>query len=612
MASKLKNVRQRNYLAKDFDSFRSQIIEYARIFFPDKIQDFSEASLGGLLVDMAAMVGDTMSFYLDHQFNELDYNRAVELGNIQTHLNNAGVKIRGKAPASTVVNLTFNVDSKETSGQYAPNTSQLPKVITGTVFKATNGATFVTAEDIDFAKTDFLGELLAAVEINEVDSSTGNPTSFKVTRDIQAIAGKLSVETFSISDNHVPFRTIALSNSDVSNIVSVTDSNQNIYYEVEDLSQDNIFKAVSTEASLDASQASSNLEVIPAPYRFTKSTSLITRLTSLRFGSGDAKSTQDNIISDPSELALPLVGTTTFSRFSIDPNSLLKSNSLGVSPRGTTLTINYFSGGGLNTNVGAGGINQVISLSTLFPSAATSSQISSIRASVKVTNPDPASGGDDALSVSVLKSKIPSAHNSQNRIVTRQDLLARVYTLPSQFGRVYRAGVTPSINSNLSSDLYVISRDSSGHLAPASDTLKLNLRKYLNEFRLISESIIIKDANTINFGIEFTIRCAPNANKIVTLQNVINKLSNMFNVSKFQIGEPIVESEIIFAILNSPGVQALPSLKFMNFFGTENEQDYSSEIFDLNVNLVNGLIVPPQSSIFELKYSNTDIIGSVL
>ena len=611
MTQKLRNVKQRNYLARDFDSFRSQLIEYARIFCPDKIQDFSEASLGGLLVDMAAMVGDTMSFYLDHQFNELDYNNATELSNIQTHLNNAGVKVRGKAPSSTLAQITFTVDSKETLGQYAPDTNQLPKVLTGTTFRATNGATFTTTEDVDYAKTDFLGELLASVEINTINTD-GSPATFTVSRNVQVIGCKLVSESFSIPDSHVAFRTITLSSADVSSILSIMDSDKNEYFEVEDLSQDNVFKAVSTESPVDASSATSNLEVIPAPYRFTKSTSITTRLTTLRFGSGDAKSMQDNIINDPSDLALPLIGTTTFSKFSIDPNSLLNSNSLGVSPRATTLTIGYFSGGGLNTNVGSGAINQVTSLATLFPSAATSAQVTSIRASVSVTNKDPASGGDDALTISALKAKIPSAQNAQNRVVTRQDLLARIYTLPSQFGRVYRAGVSPSLGNNLSSDLYVISRDSSGHLASVSDTLKLNLRNYLNEFRLISESIQIKDAQIINFGIEFTIRCAPNANKIVTLQNVINSLSNILDVSKFQVGEPIVESDIIFAILNSPGVQSLPSLKFLNFFGSQNEQEYSSEVFDLNANLVNGLIVPPQSSIFELKYNNTDIIGNVL
>jgi len=160
--------------------------------------------------------------------------------------------------------------------------------------------------------------------------------------------------------------------------------------------------------------------------------------------------------------------------------------------------------------------------------------------------------------------------------------------------------------------LFIICKDSSGKLAPASDTLKLNLRSYLNEFRLVSESIEIKDAKIINFGVDFTIRVRPNANKIVTLTNVINNLKVLLRTQNFQIGEPIVESDIIFSILNTAGVQALPSLSFRNFFGTVNDVSYSGEVFDLNANLLNGLVVPPRDSIFELKFPNTDIVGSVL
>jgi hypothetical protein len=611
VAQKFRNAIQRNYLARDFDGFRAQLIEYARIFFPDKIQDFSEASLGGLLVDLAAFVGDTMSFYMDHQFNELDYTRATELINIENHLRNAGVKVRGKSPASTNVNFTITVDgTTQSTGLVVPDTTQLPKVLIGTEFTG-GGTTFVTLEDVDFAKTDFIGQLLGTVEVATVNAD-GSPATFNITRQIPVAAGSLITENVSISNTFIPFRTVALANADVSSIIGVFDSDGNDYYEVDDLSQDNVFKAVSTDRPLDGSFASSNLEIIAAPYRFTTTTSLTTRLTTLRFGSGDGKAVQDDVLSDPADLALPLVGTTTFKKFSIDPKNLLESNSLGVSPRGTTLTITYLSGGGLNTNVAANTITNVSSLQTIFPSSATAAAVTRIRANATVTNPNPATGGDDALTVEELRAKIPSAVNSQNRIVTREDLLARVYTLPAQFGRVFRAGVSPSGDNNLSSDLYIICKDSAGKLAPASDTLKLNLRSYLNEFRLVSESIEIKDAKVINFGVEFTIRVRPNANKIVTVTNVINNLKVLLRTQNFQVGEPIIESDIIFSILNTPGVQALPTLKFRNFFGTVNDVSYSGEVFDLNANLLNGVIVPPRNSIFEVKFPNTDIIGSVL
>ena len=289
MAQKFRNEIQRNYLARDFDGFRAQLVEYARIFFPDKIQDFSEASLGGLLIDLSAFVGDTMSFYMDHQFNELNYETATELVNIENHLRNAGVKIRGKSPASTNVNFTITVDGlTQSTGLVVPDTSQLPKVLTGTEFTG-GGATFTTLQDIDFAKTDFLGQLLGNVEVATVNAD-GSPATFNITRSIPVAAGSLITENISISNTFVPFRTVTLANADVSSITGVFDSSGNDYYEVDDLSQDNVFRAVSTDKPLDGSFASSNLEVIPAPYRFTTETSLTTRLTTLRFGSGDGKS----------------------------------------------------------------------------------------------------------------------------------------------------------------------------------------------------------------------------------------------------------------------------------------------------------------------------------
>jgi hypothetical protein len=197
VANKFKNQRQRNYLARDFDGFRAQLIEYARIFYPDKIQDFSEASMGGLLVDLAAIVGDTMSFYLDHQFNELDFTRATELSNIETHLKNAGVTIRGKAPASTSVDITITVDSVNIAGQYSPDTNQLPKILSGTELIATNGTKFTTMQDIDYTDVDFLGQLLGKVAIATTNSD-GSPATFNLTRSVQVSGGRLVTETFSL------------------------------------------------------------------------------------------------------------------------------------------------------------------------------------------------------------------------------------------------------------------------------------------------------------------------------------------------------------------------------------------------------------------------------
>lgn len=609
--NQLKKQVNRSYVARDFDAFRAQLLEYARIYFPDKIKDFSEASLGGLLIDLPAFVGDTMSFYLDHQFNELDFREAVESINIERHLKNAGVEIRGKSPSSTYVKHSFVIPAINVDGIYKPDPGLLPKILAGSTYRGTNGVSYVTGEDIDFADDDFIGELIAEVEISSVNTN-GSPSKFRVTREIDVTSGKLVTETFSIPDTYIPFRKIALTSPDVSAILSIYDTDGNDYYEVTDLSQDTVFKRVDTGAAPDESNARSNLEIIPAPYRFVRDTSLSTRLTSIKFGSGDASSTQDQIIPDPSELALPLYGKNNFSRFTIDPKKLLETDTLGISPRNTTITVTYRSGGGKNHNIRAGGINALTKLNILFPGIPVPQQRADVLNSVSVSNPFPASGGDDALSAEELRARIPSARNAQSRVVTREDLLARVYTMPNTFGRIFRAGVNPNAESPLASDLYIISLDSSGALTTSSDVLKKNLRLYLNEFRLISEAIEIRDVNIINFGVNFSIITRPNVNKLSVVQSVISRLSNMLRLENFQVDQPIIESDIIQAILSTQGVISLANLEFFNLTGDQGNRSYSGVVFDPLANSLNGLIVPPVGSMFELKFSNYDIIGNVI
>jgi hypothetical protein len=190
--------------------------------------------------------------------------------------------------------------------------------------------------------------------------------------------------------------------------------------------------------------------------------------------------------------------------------------------------------------------------------------------------------------------------------------LARVYTLPNNFGRIFRAGVNPSPTSALASDLYIISKDSNGKLTTSSDVLKKNLRIYLNEYRLISEAIEIKDVSVINVGVKFAIVARQNVNKLSVVQSVISRITALMNVDNFQVDQPIIEGDIIQAILSTQGVVSLSSLEFFNLTGIQDGRTYSDVVFDPVVNTVNGIIVPPVGSIFELKYGNFDIIGNVI
>ena len=605
-----RNARNRTYLARDFDSFRADLLRYSRTYFGDKIQDFSEASVGGLFLDMAATVADSMSFYMDHQFRELGWSTAIEIDNVSRMLQEAGVKSSGASPSSVTVTIFLEAPSKLVNGNYVPSPDALPRILQSTILASSSGISFATTEDIDFAETDRLGNLRAAYVVGDVDASN-NPTSFILKRDVVCTSGNVATETFTIGNSPSPFFTLTLVNTDVSEIMNVVDAEGNEYYEVQSLSQDTIFRTFPNLSS-DSEEVSRSMDVIPAPRRFVTISAPSTRTTSLQFGGGTALTTEDDAIPDPETLAIPLYGKTTLSRFSLDPNSLLQTKTLGVLPSSTTLSVTYRYGGGLSHNVASKTIRAVQLLRIQFPDAVTSTVAANVRASMYVRNDFPARGGDNSLTLEQLRSQIPSARSRQDRIVTKEDLIARVYTLPSKLGRVYRAGVRPNPNNPLSSQLYVCTKDVNGYLTTATDTLKKNLRTYLNEFRLINDAIDILDTRVINFRVRFSIIINPNANKPLVLQSVINSLVGIMTVNNFQIDQPILISDIQSTIINSAGVLSLVDLKIENVAISAQGRTYSVNSMNVGQSTVRGAVYGPPGSIFELKYPNYDIIGSAL
>jgi hypothetical protein len=606
----LKNARNRNYVAKDFDSFRADLLKYARTYFGDKIQDFSEASLGGLLLDMAASVSDTNSFYLDHQFRELSWSTAVEPVNLTRMIQEAGIKVTGASPAVVTVSMFVEVPSKLVGDSYVPDEDTLPLIKQGTQLISRSGIPFAITDDVDFLEKNRLGNLRANYVIGEVDAS-GNPLTFVMKRDVTCISGQITTESFNINSNPQPFFKISLSNTDVNEIINIVDSDGNQYYEVQNLSQDTVFKTFPNMSS-DSEEVPRSIEVISAPRRFVSISDALTRITSLQFGSGNALTVEDDSFPDPETLALPLYGKTTLDRFSIDPNSLLQTKTLGILPYNTTLTVTYRYGGGLSHNVSSKSIRGIQVLNIEFPDACPPDTASSIRASLDVRNDSPAAGGSTAPTIEDLRSQIPVVRNQQSRIVTKEDLISRIYTLPAKLGKVYRAGTRPNPDNPLSSQLFICSKDSNGFLTICPDTLKKNLRVYLNEFRLISDAIDILDARIINFRVKFSIFVNPNSNKSTTLQLVISRLIDLLDVKKFQIDQPILLSDMQNVIINTPGVLTLVDLKVENLAGQILDRTYSNVSHNITQYTKRGVIYGQPGSIFELRYPQQDVIGTAL
>jgi len=608
---KLKQQRPRSFLNKDFEAFRAELLTYARTYFPEEVQDFSEASMGGLFLEMAAYVGDVMSFYLDHQFNELDIETAVEDKNVERLVRAAGVKIMGASPATVDVEFSIVVDAETLNNTRVPISSHLPIISAGTLLSSNTGITFELTENLDFDKRNAAGSLLASVIVDETNNNN-QPSKFKLKMTGLCTSGKTIEENFSIGADLKPFRTITLSSENVSDIVSVIDTEGNEYYEVEALTQDTVFTRVRND-SADNDLVSDNLEILPAPYRFISTTDRSTGLTTIRFGSGDGASLDDDIIPDPSEVSLPLFGQKkSLSRFTLDPNSLLGARTMGISPRSTTITVRYRAGGGISHNVGIGSITQISNLLNKFSSGTPSSVVSAVRASLVVNNTAPAAGGESELTLNELRSTALAFRNSQSRIVTKQDLIARVYTMPSNFGRVFRLGIIQNRNNPLATTMAIISRNTSGQLVVSPDTLKKNLRTYLNEFRLISDAIDIIDASVINIGIRYSIVVDPSSSKESTVQRVNTSLKKYMDVTNFQIDQPIVISDLVNLILNTDGVISQVGIQIFSLAGTVSGRSYSPQTINIAEATSRGIIVPPAGGIFEMRFPSDDIIGKAV
>lgn len=606
----LKAVRQRKFLNKDFDGLRADLIEYSRTFYGDNVNnDFSEASLGGMLVDLAAYVGDVMSFYMDHQFTELDPDLAVETGNIERLLRRAGVEITGASPA--VVNQSFFVEvpASSVNGGNTPDASSIPIIQAGSIVSSDGGIEYILLDVVDFTERDSDGNLKCDIQVGNT-STDGTPRSFILKKTGVCISGKQAQESFTIG-SFAPFRQITLSNANVTEVETVYDSLGNVYYQVGSLTQDTVYAKRPNPGS-DSDLVPEILELRPSPYRFTKDTNLDNRTTTLTFGGGSAETIEDDVIPDPSEFALPLYGKTTFPRISIDPQQLITTRTLGVASSNVTLTVSYRYGGGLNHNAEPGSIRNVKSLVMTFPTSVSSDVASRVRASTETKNIKRASGGEDAPDIDELKTLIPNARNSQSRIVTKPDLISRIYLMPANFGRVFRAATRQNANNPLASILYVVSRDENSNLIVAPDALKDNLRKYLNDYRMISDAIDIVDAQVINLRIIFEATVDNSMNKKIVLQNVIQKLQKYFNIKNFQIDQPIVISDIHNIIYNSIGVLSVNKLKIDNIFGTNGNRTYSDVFFDVDSNTTRGMIVPPAGAIFEVRFSDVDIVGKAV
>ncbi len=440
-----------NYTNRDFSSIRGDLTQIAERFYPDTFQDFSEASFGAMMLDAVAYVGDQLSFYLDYNVNESFLDTSYQLDNIIRHGRIMGYKDSGRPSVYGTVALYVLVPASETG--LGPEQNYIPVVKRGTRFSSTSGQSFVLTDDVDMSIST------NPVVVARTNATSGAPTYYAIKAYGKVVSGFFNTETIEVGDFE-RFKTISLSSPNVAEIISVFDSEGNEYFEVENLSQDTVFKTL-TNKNYKNDNVPSVMKPLLVNRKFT--TNFDSGGITLQFGSGDELS--GDVIAEPQSLAVQVFGKTYVTDTSFDPSRIISNKYYGIVPQNTTLTIFYRQTNPVNSNVAAGGINVVSSRIVEFSDITqlNATEVSSVRNSLEVTNETPIAGNVSNPTPAEVKQRIYDTFPTQNRAVTQKDYENLVYRMPANFGSVKRCSVQKDPDSQKRNlNVYVISEDSEG------------------------------------------------------------------------------------------------------------------------------------------------------
>jgi Baseplate J-like protein len=592
------------YLNKDFESFKRDLMRYAQAHFSGSFKDYNEASPGMTILELQAYVGDVLAYYMDQQFQEIKKETSRQTENIEAKTR--GYKPKGQRAARVPLYWMVAVPASSSDGKFVPDISLLPQLRAGSQARGPSGVVFETVQDVDF-KDYQPGD----VQVYKTDKN-GQVTHFAVRVLSDAIGAHTVSEVLQTPTNFAPWLKMPLAQSNVIEVVDVTDEQGNRWYQVDWLAQDVVFDQI-VNTSTDQSIVPYVLRYRPAPRRFVVDTSISEGITYLQFGNGQGTSFNDELIPNIANMALPLAGRKNFTNIAIDPQNFLKTSTLGLSPYSTRLLARYRIGGGQETNVDAFTINKPIqALFDTIPPGVDITKANQVRTSIECINLVPSSGGGPAETPDEIKSNADSYFAAQARAVTREDYLAQIFTMPERFGRVEKAYVKPSEYNPFAVDLHVLGVDSNGWLVKPTPTLQENIRTYFTKLRMITEGINIMPAYIINIGVSFGIVVSPQYNRSEVLTNCLNVIKSYLQTSNMQIGEPIVLSDIRAQIQEVIGVISVYKLDVLAQYGRNPDTGltYNSDVhFDVSGNTKHGIVYCPLDSVFEVRYPDRDILG---
>lgn len=588
------------YTNRDFSSIRESLLQHARRYYPNTFKDFNDASFGSLMIDTVSYIGDVLSFYLDYQANESFLQTAAEYENVLKLSRTLGFKFN-KAPSSYGVCQFFAlIPSVPNTG--APDLRYSPVLKAGSRVSTEGDISFTLIEDVNFEGEE--NDIVVA----KVDDDTGAPLYYAVKSEGRVVSGELLEHTQNVGE-FKRFLTISVPGVNVSEIVSVTDAEGHEYFEVDHLSQNTIFRPFVNKNAANDSVANI-LKAVAVPRRYT--VEHLDDRTSINFGYGSETELVSGSVADPSSVIMKRHAREYVSDTSFDPSMLTSTDKFGVAPANTQISIVYRSNTTENVNAAAGSITQVIDADVEFNNVTLldSGVRQYVANSIEVNNEDPIVGDVSLPSIDELKIRAMGNFATQNRAVTRQDYVSAVYAMPAKFGAIKRCTIfrdNDSFKRNL--NLYVLSENEEGHLVNPNATLKLNLKTWLNNVRMINDTIDILNGFVINIGIDYQIVVDENANRFEALRKSSLAIEELFVVHK-EMGEPIYLSDYFKALKDVEEVLDVIDIQVVNKAGAP----YSDLDFNVlqNTSPDGRVVTPPRTAVFELKYPEIDIRGTII
>jgi hypothetical protein len=589
-----------NYTSRDFESIKRDLVNHAKRSYPSVYKDFNEASFGSLMLDTVAYIGDIMSFYLDYQANESFMDTAVEFKNVTRHARQYGYK-DNSSPSSTGI-AEFYITVPANSTGLGPDLQYAPILKRNSEFSSNGGAPYLLIDDVNFENPN--NEVIVA----KVNTSTGVPISYAIRAKGRVISGRIVEENFQIG-SYQRFRRTFLSIPRVAEVLSVFDSDGNEYYEVEHLSQDVIYR--------DVTNRKSDNDIVPAlirpfsvPRRFTLEREGISSYLQFGYGSQDEASSEADI-AEPSNVVLQMNGRGYISDFNFDPSKLIETDKFGVAPVSTSLNVRYRVNKVDNVNAPVGTLVNVNKANYSYRNIRqlSSTLVQQVNKSLEVYNPSPIVGDVSNPTSEEMKLRTLNVFATQNRAVTKTDYEAMVYAMPAKFGAIKRCKITrdpDSFKRNL--NLYILSEDSNGSLTMANSTLKDNLKVWLNNIKMINDTIDIIDGKIVNLAIGFKVIADTDKNKYDVLSSCVEALKRKFN-QPLLLGESFYITDVYNTLNDVVGVVDTQDVRVK----IKNGALYSDTRFNLNdqKSADGRYIKAPDNVSFEIKFADKDIKGTV-